>query len=143
MNKSNIRLAKILAYCGTLPLVASVLLIYAPVAGIDGSIIAITYAAIIISFLCGMHWAIFLFFAEKCPHNLLVTSNIVALLAWSSLLVPHRGIAFVFQALCFIFLFMLDFKLHNAEIVPEWFYNTRRNATAIVVLCLAAMAVLS
>ena len=139
----NMKLAQLLTYSGTLPLVACVALIFAPIAGVDNNLMAKTYSAIILAFLCGIHWAIFLFFAEKCPRNLLITSNVVALLAWCSLLITYHEIAFIFQALCFLFLLMLDFQLHNAGVLPGWFYHLRRNATIIVVLCLIAMAVLS
>ncbi len=143
MKKSDINLARILTYSGTLPLVACVVMIFAPIAGVDGNLVAKTYGAIILSFICGIHWAAFLFFAEKCPHQLLITSNVLALLAWCSLLGAHQKIAFALQALCFLILFALDFRLHNAGILPEWFYHLRRNATVIVVLCLATLAALS
>lgn len=142
MTKPDTQLAQILTYAGTLPLVTCVALSFAPITGFDNHLFASTYSAIIISFLCGMHWAIFLYFAEKCPQNLLATSNVVALLAWGSLLVIHREFTYIFQALCFVFLFMLDFKLNDAGVLPEWFYPLRRNATIIVVLSLVALAVL-
>ena len=53
MKQRQITLAKILTYSGTLPLIASVLSIYFPLAGFDSALIATSYAAIIISFLCG------------------------------------------------------------------------------------------
>jgi hypothetical protein len=143
MKKSDINLANILTYSGTLPLMACVVLIFAPVAGIDGNLLAKTYGAIILSFLCGIHWALFLFFSEKCPQQLLITSNVLALLGWCSLLITHHKIAFALQALCFVIVFVLDVILHRVGILPEWFYHLRRNATAIVVACLSAMALLS
>jgi Protein of unknown function (DUF3429) len=143
MKKSNIRLAQMLTYSGTLPLVASVVLLFVPMAGIDNHLVARTYSAVILSFLCGIHWAVFLFFAEKCPHQLLITSNVLALLAWCSLLGFDQRMAFSVQALCFLILFALDLRLHHVGIVPEWFYHLRRNATIIVVVCLATLAVLS
>lgn len=137
------QLAGILTYSGTLPLVGCVVLLFAPLAGVDGKLVALAYAAVILSFLCGIHWAVFLFFSEKCPNNLLITSNIVALLAWASLLVAHHELTLAFQGLCFLALFALDFKLRNAGLLPEWFYHLRRNATIIVVFCLTCLAVLS
>ena len=95
------KLAKILTYSGTLPLVVCVALIFSPIAGVDSHRVAVTYSAIILSFLCGIHWAAFLFFAEKCPRHLLITSNVVALLAWCSLLVTYQEIVFIFQACVF------------------------------------------
>ena len=143
MKLSNIKLANLLTYSGTLPLVASVFLLFSPVAGFDGILIAKAYGAIIISFLCGIHWATYLFFTEKCPRNLLVTSNAVALLAWSSLLVTQNEIALLMQIVCFLYLLSLDFKLQKAGILPEWFYELRRNATLIVVLSLIASIAIS
>ncbi|MEO6173238.1 MAG: DUF3429 domain-containing protein, partial [Arenimonas sp.] len=122
MKNNDRALARMLTYMGTLPLVGCVALIFAPITGLDSPVVASAYAAVIVSFLCGIHWAVFLFFSEKSPTNLLVTSNSVALVAWGSVLVTHHAIAFVLQALCFLTVFMLDFKLHRADILPEWFY---------------------
>lgn len=143
MKDGDIKLAKVLTYSGTIPLLACVGLIFSPIAGVDNRLAATTYAAIIASFLCGIHWAIFLFFSEKCAYNLLITSNVLALLAWSSLLISFQEIAFIIQALCFLILLLLDFQLRNTGVLPEWFYHLRRNATIIVVSSLIAMAVLS
>ena len=143
MNNKDRTLASILTYSGTLPFVACVALVFAPIAGVDGNVVARAYAAVILSFLCGIHWALFLFFSEKCPNNLLITSNGFALLAWGSLLGQDHETAFALQCLCFLALFYLDFRLRHAGVLPEWFYHLRRNATAIVVLCLATLAVLS
>ena len=143
MKLSIIQLAKLLTYSGTLPLIACVVLLIAPMPGFDSHLIAKTYSAIIISFLCGIHWAVHLFFAEKCPRNLLITSNSVALLAWISLLAKQNEIALLMQIVYFLYLFTLDFKLQKAGILPEWFYELRRNATGIVVLSLIAIIVFS
>jgi hypothetical protein len=140
MKKSSLIQAKILTYSGTLPLVASALSSYFPVPGFQPVLIATSYGAIILSFLGGIHWATYLFFAEKCPRNLLLTSNIVALFAWASLLVKDQPLAITVQALCFVYLLTLDVKLRDAGIVAPWFYALRRNATIIVVLCLAFVA---
>ncbi len=139
MKKDHIMLARILTYAGTLPLIACTISVYFPETSIDSILIATTYSAIIISFLCGIHWAVYLFFSDKCPRNLLVTSNLVALLAWASLLMPDRLLAIVLQALCFLYLLTLDLKLRDAGVLPIWFYALRRNATIIVVLSLALL----
>ena len=143
MKQNSVTLAKILTYSGTLPLIASVVLIFFPVTGFDAALIATSYSAIIISFLCGIHWAVYLLFAEKCPRNLLITSNLIALLAWISLFLQHSPIIIFLQALCFLYLLTLDLKLRDAGIIPEWFYALRRNATMIVVLCLAMLGRIS
>ena len=139
MKQNEIMLAKILTYSGTLPLIACAISVFSPVTGFDSILIARTYSAIIVSFLCGIHWAVYLFFADKCPRNLLITSNVIALLAWSSLLLANQTIAALLQTLCFLYLLTLDLKLRGAGILTEWFYHLRQNATIIVVLCLAVL----
>jgi hypothetical protein len=136
-------LAKWLAYAGTLPVLAGVGLAIFPMAALDGFQIARTYSAIIIAFLSGLHWASYFFLSDKCPLNLLVTSNVAALLAWSSLFIPQVEVAIYLQILCFLGLLLLDKKLFEAAVLPEWFYHLRRNATFIVVLSLVALAVLA
>jgi len=63
MHDNNRLLAKSLTYCGTLPLVFCIIARFLHVENIDLAFIAQTYSAIIISFLCGIHWATYLFFA--------------------------------------------------------------------------------
>jgi len=149
MNQRNITLAKILTYSGTLPLMVCAALMIMLQAGIISqkgiapSFIAHAYSAVIISFLCGIHWAIYLFFSEKCPRNLLMTSNIIALIVWVSLIIQSYKASVLLQPFCFLYVLMLDRTLRDAGILPEWFYHLRRNATIIVVLCLSIVAGLS
>ena len=140
MKQTDITVAKILTYSGTLPLIACVISSVLPVTGLDRSLLAQTYSAIIVSFLCGIYWAAFLFFPEKCPRYYMIISNVVALLAWGSLLIAVHGITRFLLPLLFLFLFALDTRLRELAIIPEWFYILRRNATAIVVFCLVVLA---
>ena len=144
MKQLDINIAKKLTYSGTLPLIGSVILLYFPTllpwADLDGAFIASTYSAVIISFLCGIHWAAYMFFTDRCPRNLLIISNVVALLAWVSLLArPQLAITFL-HIFCFVCLFGLDMKLRRADIHAEWFLHLRRNASIIVVICLLLIA---
>jgi hypothetical protein len=148
MKQLDITVANTLTYSGTLPLIGAVILLHfpmiipasLPMAGLDGAFIAGTYSAVIISFLCGIHWAAHLFFADRCPRHLLIISNIVALLAWVSLLLGNQLATTLLQILCFLYLLALDIKLRNTGIHAEWFFRLRRNATIIVVICLLLVA---
>lgn len=140
MKQSDITLANALTYSGTLPLIGSALILGFPVAGLDGAFIASAYSAVIISFLCGIHWAAYLFFSEKCPRNLLITSNVVALVAWVSLLTSNQLTITLLQVLCFLYLLALDLKLRDAGILADWFFRLRLNATIVVVVCLLLIA---
>jgi len=139
MTPRNILLAQILTYSGTLPLVFCAGAAACGIQGINPGWLALTYGAIIISFLSGIHWAVYMFFSDRCPCNLLLTSNITALLALLTLLLEKGRIAYILQSLCFLYLLTLDLKLYNAAILPHWFYSLRRNATAIVILSLSIL----
>ena len=140
MTPDAIRLATRLTYSGTLPLVAAALSPWLPLHAVEATRFALTYGAIILSFLAGIHWAVYVFFAERCPRNLLLTSNGVALIGWASLGVHPFPDALALQAISFLYLLVLDVKLHRAGLLPLWFFHIRRNATAIVVACLAVVA---
>lgn len=134
------RLAQGLTYAGALPLVLSALALtlgYVPPTG--ATWLCMTYSAVILSFLSGIHWACSLFFAAQCPRNLLLTSNIVALLAWLSLLAMDSPWAMLLQIGCFLYLLVLDAKLHIVGLLPCWFFALRRNVTTLVVLMLCTV----
>ena len=140
MNAPQQTLARWLTYLGAVPmLTAPCVAALGIIPAAQASHAMITYAAIIISFLAGIHWAVYLFFASACPRNLLLTSNITALLAWASLLLPHAAFALILQLLCFVYLLMLDVRLHKAAILPTWFFQLRRNASVIVMAALLGM----
>lgn len=144
MKQRDIIVANTLTYSGTLPLIGSAVLLQfptlLPMAGLDAALIASTYSAVIISFLCGIHWAAYLFFADRCPRHLLIRSNVVALLAWVSLQTGNQLTTSLLQILCFLYLLALDSKLRDAGLLAEWFFRLRRNATLIVVSCLLLIA---
>lgn len=142
MSNNEMRMAKRLTYAGTLPFIFCVFGLLLTKLNLSFHQIAGAYAAVIIAFLCGIHWAIYLFFAEKCPMNLLISSNILALVAWMSLLIHLAYITYIIQITCFAVLLLLDFKLTIQGILPKWFWKLRRNATLIVSLSLVTLLVM-
>ena len=143
MNENNILLAKILTYLGTAPLIGSIILFFIPlplINEIDPSFFALTYSAAIISFLCGIHWAIYLFFSARCSQNLLIISNFITLISWFCLILSPKEVCLFIQSLCFLYLLIIDTKLYKEEILPKWFYYLRRNATLIVTITLLVIS---
>ena len=137
----NPRLAQTLTYAGTLPLIGCALLAWTRSApGVDAASISIAYAAIIASFISGIHWAASLFFSPRCGHVPLVVSNVIALAACISVLVGNALWACLLLVLCFVSLLALDRRLHAQAVLPTWFYRLRRNATVIVVSMLLLVA---
>jgi hypothetical protein len=132
-------LAQGLVYAGSLPFLACALLAWAgPIAavpGVDPVAVAIGYGAVIASFIAGIHWAVHLFAGTRGGDNLLVASNVVALVAWGALLIGGAwGLALLIA--CFATLFALDRRLHRRGVWPAWFFRLRRNITAIVTCAL-------
>jgi Protein of unknown function (DUF3429) len=137
MNPDQQKLATLLTYAGLLPLVLALANQFLRVVPIDSLFWAASYAAVIASFICGIHWAVFLFFAERCPVNLLLSSNLICLLAWLALLLPRTSPALVILMLCFISLLFIDRRLQHDQLIPGWFHQLRQRASIGVILCLA------
>lgn len=98
-----------------------------------------TYAAVILSFLGGIHWGL----ALKDPladSRSFIISVAPPLLAWAALLMPMR-LALALLAICYVTQLVVDMIRLR---LPTWFRNLRAILTIIVVasLILALMAVL-
>ncbi|MBP6534064.1 MAG: DUF3429 domain-containing protein [Arenimonas sp.] len=138
MNTNQQKLATLLTYAGLLPMVLALVNRFLHVVPIDSVFWAASYAAVIASFICGIHWAVFLFFAGRSPLNLLLTSNLICLSAWLALLIPAELPALAILMLCFISLLSIDRRLCNEGLLPAWFYKLRQQASIGMMLCLAA-----
>lgn len=143
MNKQQVKLASILTTLGALPFVAAVAAQLAGVSTFHTSHFSLTYGAVILSFLGGMHWGVFLSQAHVARINLLVSSNLFALLAWLSLLMLVPLTQYLIQITCFLALLLIDRKLAADGMIERWFYNLRKHVTLVVVVCLATLAVLT
>jgi Protein of unknown function (DUF3429) len=134
------RVAQLLTYAGTLPLIGCALLAWVPSLA-DGTVsapawstttIALAYAAVIASFIAGIHWAASLFFAERCGRLPMIASNVAALFAWSTLLLGDARLGCLLLVPCFASLLAVDHGLYSKGVLPPWFFRLRRNATLIV-----------
>lgn len=136
MNEKNILVARVLTYTGIIPFIffGTAVALHADSLGYGLALFA--YGAVIISFLCGIHWAVFLFFSQNCSRNLLFHSNAISLLGWLSVLPVMSYLTFTLQILCFLYLLILDLELYRNKVIPLWFFNLRLNATIVVVLLL-------
>ena len=133
--------ARWLTYAGILPFAAGMAgQVFAPEAAPWREWTA-AYGAVIAAFIAGIHWAVHLFFGDKAPLNLLISSNVLALAAWAALLLPAGPGPFRLLVVVFLALVLIDRRLHRADLIPEWFYLLRLQASAAVSLCLLGMAV--
>ncbi len=128
-------LAKYLTYFGILPFLFALLseLFIDQVWGIRVDQILLVYGAVIVSFISGIHWGLYLFKAS--PINLFIHSNIITLLAWvAALLGPIIGN--VILILCLGYLLFLDKKLYSEQLIDSWYFRLRARVTSVVVAIL-------
>lgn len=135
MNAQHITQAKLLTRLGALPFVASVGIELLGWHDLHIAYFVIAYGAVIVSFLAGIHWGLFLLRNGQLHLNLLLSSNVLALFAWASLLIPPVEIQLLVQMLCFVVLLWIDKQLSTDMAIEPWFYALRKQITAVVLLC--------
>lgn len=143
MNKNNTMVAQVLTYAGIIPFLLLGIAVSLQAEGLNYSLALFTYGAVIISFLCGIHWAAFLFFSQQCTRNLLLYSNVIALVGWLSVLSVKAYWTVALQIFCFLSLLILDLELYRKKLIPLWFFQLRRNATIMVAVLLLLTACLT
>jgi len=135
--------ARLLTYGGVLPFLF--LPCYRLLTGsstflaVDVQTLLMTYGAVIVSFVAGIHWGVFLF--RQCSLNLFLHSNIVALLSWLSLLSTLLW-GVVILLFCFVYLLWIDTVLVRQQLLEPWFYRLRVHASVMALLSLASYAVI-
>jgi hypothetical protein len=130
MHAHHQRLAMGLTYAGVLPVwVGLGASQFADIPWVGSGMLA--YGAIIVSFVCGMHWATFMNAAGPLPINLLVTSNLGALSAWGLMLISPWSMPVAFLGLAAVLGMLLgvDRLLFSARAIEPWFWMLRRNAS--------------
>lgn len=136
MQRVQILWAKSLAALGAIPFIAAVFAQFAGMAEYHTTYLSLTYGAVIISFLSGIHWGVYLTHSQETRINLLVSSNLLAILAWLSLLFLVPVTQFLIQITCFIALLLIDRQLAADGVIERWFYQLRKHITLLVILCM-------
>jgi hypothetical protein len=136
MKQDHIVWAKTLAWLGAVPFVASVAAQFAGMAGYHTAYSSLTYGTVIISFLSGIHWGLYLSSGQHSSINLLVSSNVLAVVAWLSLVLLAPSVQYLVQGACFTVLLLIDARLVADGVIERWFYQLRKQVTLLVVLCL-------
>lgn len=144
---TNNRLYAVLAYSGTLPFAACVILlaISVPAFATIGSwaSIAAGYGLAIAAFMAGIHWGTYLHQPEGAPLNLLLSSNAITVAVWLTFAFASAAVSLTITGLAFVFLLLIDYRLANAGIISRAYLGLRRNVTLVVVTLLALTVILS
>ncbi len=125
----------LITYAGALPFIACALMLYSGINHLNflgpvNQAVAV-YALIIISFIAGVHLGTYLFYNTKTPKSFFIISNIVAVLAWISLLFASPANASLILVGAFIYLLGVDFLLKREKFITQTYFTTRLIVTAI------------
>lgn len=134
-------LPALLVLTGALPFLSATLSLVAggPFNQTVSVVMLVTYAAVILSFLGGIHWGLALKIMEDAPksaHRLFVLSVLPALAAWAALfLVPDPRWQLAAMLAILVVVWIIDALLSVQHIIPGWFLRLRSLITAIVASC--------
>lgn len=133
LNKGEQRQVTWLVVAGILPFLAHAILALSQaeiiLSGHNYALLLNIYAAVIISFVAGMHWGIHLMHQMREP--VFITSNVFALAAWAACFLP-TSLTCLLHAACIALLWRFDKSLSVAGILHSDFYRLRVIVTIIV-----------
>ena len=140
-NKQLQNIATLLTLSGTLPFIGVTLfaVMDLPWLTLPMGTVLLIYAAVIASFISGIHWAYALIGQQRI--DLLWKSNLITLLAWfAALQIVEHSVWLLF--FCFAYLVKIDHGLFRQSVITAWFWRLRLQATAIVMICLLVFSLM-
>ena len=129
-----------LAYSGALPFVFCAALMalghrHVALAGELPTIIN-TYSLVIIVFMSGIYWGLYLNGQISQNIYLLIISNIITILSWLAFLLISMPIVLLFYSVMFLILLIIDYKLLEENVITQNYFKTRMTVTSIVIASL-------
>ncbi len=132
-----------LAYLGALPFMACAglqALDVAPLKILGPHVdVALTYGLVIMSFMAGTHWGLYLNASKPAPVNLFITSNAITIVMWALYLAAGTVITLVGFIFGFLALLWIDYRLAQAGIITAAYYKVRVGVSALVVASLGLL----
>jgi hypothetical protein len=99
----------------------------------------LSYAAIIVAFLSGVHWGVALTQYNTNPglSRMLIAGGVwPALVAWGILFYRDMHIQLLFFTILYSIMWAIDSILYNKNLLPQWFFELRGVLTPIVIVSL-------
>ena len=137
--------ARILGYGGALPFLGGAIATNQQMAllGCSPAYLLLSYGAVILSFLGGLHWGRVITSprADRHPEFVwLIWSVCPSLLGWAALLMPEKAGALALS-LCFLVALKIDQKFLRDQIWPAWMRPLRFNLSLVAVACLTSIII--
>ncbi len=126
-----------LGYAGLLPFIITTLMLWGDwsLPWLDPQFAFISYSATILSFLAGTLWGrVLSLYASNNINNLLILSNLYALLAWFSLLLAVPAVGLVTLSFGYFSLLSIEKNCHNLPVNPQY-RRMRVRLTSVAVVC--------
>ena len=138
-------IARVLGYGGALPFLCGAIAASKQVVvlGLAPAYIVLSYGAVILSFLGGLHWGRVITSPNvngSSDSTWLIWSVCPSLLGWVTLLLPVK-VGAVVLSLCFLVALGIDQKLFREHIWPSWMRPLRLHLSLIAVGSLASLAI--
>jgi hypothetical protein len=131
--------AKLLGYGGLIPfVVSSTCQVFHLLPDLPWNTMALSYGAIILSFLGGLHWAFAMTLQELSPaqkNDRFFWSVIPSLISWSSLALPYQY-ATALLIFGFIAQFIQDIYIKKLASLPAWYLPLRIQLSIVACLSL-------
>ncbi len=99
----------------------------------------LNYAAIIFSFLGGVHWGLAVHHQKTNPriaNYMLMESVLASMLAWGIMFIDEMYLRLLMFAFLYALIWGIDSILFNNRIIPLWFFTLRGIVTPIVVVAM-------
>ena len=136
--------ARVLGYGGALPFLCGAIAASQEMAvlGLSSAYFLLSYGAVILSFLGGLHWGRVITSLNSNGRSdaiWLIWSVCPSLLGWVTLLLPVK-VGAVVLSLCFLAALQIDQKLFREQIWPAWMRPLRLNLSLIAIASLTTLA---
>ena len=141
---TTVLIARVLGYGGALPFLRGAIAASQQVAvlGLAPVHFLLSYGAVILSFLGGLHWGRVITSPNpngRSDSTWLIWSVCPSLLGWVALLLPVK-VGAVLLSLCFLVALQIDQKLFKEQLWPTWMQPLRLHLTLIAVASLTSLA---
>lgn len=137
-------MARLLGYGGAFPFLCGAIAAsqQVTVLGLSPAHLLLSYGAVILSFLGGLHWGRVITSPNingRTDSTWLIWSVCPSLLGWVTLLLPVK-IGAVVLSLCFLATLHIDQKLFREQIWPTWMRPLRLHLSLVAVASLTSLA---